>query len=59
MKKFPIFFILISFILITNCSVKQDITPEEVKEIDMEAYFYGFPKVMGYKAMNPNVNETI
>ena len=39
-------------------SVKLDITPVEAKENAMEAYIYGFPMVMGCKAMNTNVIET-
>lgn len=42
---------LLAFIS-TLCSVSQKITPEEAREIAKEAYIYGFPMVMGYKAMN-------
>jgi len=39
------------YILITNCSIRQDITPEEDTEITSEAYTYGFHLVMGQKVM--------
>ncbi|HSG67625.1 MAG TPA: DUF1254 domain-containing protein [Bacteroidales bacterium] len=34
------------------CKEKQQLTPQEAKAIAKEAYIYGFPMVMGYKAMN-------
>ena len=55
MRKYSVFFILLTFLLITNCSNKKNLNPEEAKEIVQEAYIYGFPMVMGYKAMNAYV----
>jgi hypothetical protein len=55
MKTYYVFFILLTFLLITNCSNKKNLNPEEAKNISREAYIYGFPMVMGYKAMNAYV----
>jgi len=37
------------------CSVKQEVIPDQAREIAKEAYIYGFPMVMGYKTMNAYV----
>jgi len=51
MKLFRLLLFL-SIFLINACSETQDITPDAAKEIAKEAYIYGFPMVMGYKAMH-------
>jgi len=47
-----------SLLIITSCSQKLKLTPQEAKEIAKEAYIYGFPMVMNYKTMyNYTLNE--
>jgi hypothetical protein len=43
--------LLIAVCLINGCSSKQDLTPEEAKQIAKDAYVYGFPMVVHYKTM--------
>lgn len=43
--------LLIAALVISGCSNKQGLTPEEAKRIAKEAYIYGFPMVMNYKTM--------
>lgn len=43
--------LLITVFVISGCSNKQDLTPEEAKQIAKEAYIYGFPMVVNYKTM--------
>ncbi len=43
--------LLISVLVMNGCSSKQDLTPEEAKQIAKEAFVYGFPMVMNYKTM--------
>ncbi|MDN3642941.1 DUF1254 domain-containing protein [Lutimonas halocynthiae] len=43
--------ILVIGLLITACETKEQLGPEEAKEIAKEAYVYGFPIVMNYKTL--------
>jgi len=54
MKKNILFVFLASIILFGSdaCTKKVKLTPGEATTIAREAYIYGFPMVMGYKAMN-------
>ena len=50
--------LLIALFVISGCSNKQELTPEEAKQISKEAYVYGFPMVVNYKTMyNYTLNE--
>ena len=46
-----IIWVLLSGLLFNSCNLKNDLTPEEAKEIAKEAYVYGFPLVMNYKTL--------
>ena len=57
MKKsvISLFIIAMAAIVFSGCDCQKSITPEEAKEIAKEAYIYGFPMVVNYKAMNAYV----
>jgi hypothetical protein len=46
----PIWVLLIGLIL-NSCNLKNDLTPDQAKEIAKEAYIYGFPLVVNYKTL--------
>lgn len=54
MKRTIIYSLLISFLLVSSYCFEEGskLTPEEAKTIAKEAYIYGFPMVVGYKAMD-------
>ncbi len=57
MKKsmISLFIIAIAAIVLSGCDCQKSVTPEEAKEIAREAYIYGFPMVVNYKAMSAYV----
>ena len=46
-----IIWVLLIGLLLNSCNLKNDLTPEQAKEIAKEAYIYGFPLVMNYKTL--------
>jgi hypothetical protein len=58
MKAIVTFFALSLFMLQSCSSKKEQISPDEAKQIAKEAYVYGFPLVVNYKTMyNYTLNE--
>ena len=43
--------VLLIGLLLNSCNLKNDLTPDQAKEIAKEAYIYGFPLVVNYKTL--------
>src|SRR5690606_11609346 len=55
MKKYWFFLAPILGIVLLQCQGPTQLSPTEAREIAKEAYIYGFPLVLNYKALYANV----